>query len=52
MDLSHPMVEERDIIHIDNVVKSDLPDLDSKNFMIMYEEDKLGNMIKNVSTEN
>lgn len=48
MDLSHPMVEERDIIHIDNVVKSDLPDLDSKNFMIMYEEDKLGNMIKNV----
>jgi DNA polymerase I len=48
MDLSHPMVDENDIKYINNVIKSDLPDFNSKNFNIMYEEDKLGGMIKNV----
>jgi DNA polymerase-1 len=48
MDLSNPMVETRDIVQIDNLIESNLPDLNSKDFMIMYEEDKLGNIIKNV----
>jgi 5'-3' exonuclease len=48
MDLSKPMVDERDIAYINNLVESDLPELNSKNFTIMYEEDKLGGMIKNV----
>jgi DNA polymerase-1 len=48
MNLAKPMVDQRDITYIDNLVKSDLPELNSKNFMIMYEEDKLGGMIKNV----
>jgi 5'-3' exonuclease len=48
MDLSKPMVDERDIAYINNMIKSDLPELNSKNFIIMYEEDKLGGMIKNV----
>jgi DNA polymerase-1 len=48
MDLSKPMVDERDITYINNLIKSELPELNSKNFTIMYEEDKLGGMIKNI----
>ena len=48
MNLAKPMVDQRDITLINNLVESDLPELNSKNFMIMYEEDKLGGMIKNV----
>ena len=48
MNLAKPMVDQRDISFINNLVESDLPELNSKNFMIMYEEDKLGGMIKNV----
>lgn len=48
MDLSNPMVSENDIKHIDNIIKSELPDFNPKIFNIMYEEDKLGGMIKNV----
>ena len=48
MNLAKPMVDQRDITFINNLVESDLPELISKNFMIMYEEDKLGGMIKNV----
>jgi len=48
MNLAKPMVDQRDIAYINNLVESDLPELNSKNFMIMYEEDKLGGMIKNV----
>lgn len=48
MNLAKPMVDQRDITFINNLVESDLPELNSKNFMIMYEEDKLGGMIKNV----
>lgn len=48
MNLAKPMVDQRDITYINNLVESDLPELNSKNFMIMYEEDKLGGMIKNV----
>jgi DNA polymerase-1 len=48
MNLAKPMVDQRDITYISNLVESDLPELNSKNFMIMYEEDKLGGMIKNV----
>jgi beta-galactosidase beta subunit len=48
MDLSKPMVDEHDIIYINNVIESELPELNPKNFVIMYDEDKLGGMIKNV----
>ena len=48
MNLAKPMVDQRDITFINNLVESDLPELNSKNFMVMYEEDKLGGMIKNV----
>jgi 5'-3' exonuclease len=48
MDLSIPMVSEQEISYINSVIESNLPDLHSQPFINMYNEDKLGKMIKNV----
>jgi DNA polymerase-1 len=48
MDLSTPMVGDYETKYVSNLIKSDLPELNSSPFLIMYEEDKLGGMIKNV----
>ena len=48
MDLSTPMIDEREIEYIDQLVASDLPELNEKLFITLYNEDKLGGMIRNL----
>lgn len=48
MDLSIPMIDEREIEFLDYLIKDDLPELNSKPFITLYEEDKLGGMIRNL----
>jgi len=48
MDLSTPMIDEHEIEYLDNLIDSDLPELNSKPFISLYEEDKLGGMIRNL----
>ena len=48
MDLSTPMIDEREVEYIDQLVASDLPELNSELFITLYNEDKLGGMIRNL----
>jgi len=48
MDLSTPMIDEHEIEFLNHLVKDDLPELNSKPFITLYEEDKLGGMIRNL----
>ena len=48
MDLSIPMIDEREVEYIDQLVASDLPELNSELFITLYNEDKLGGMIRNL----
>ena len=48
MDLSNPMIDDRGKIHIDALIKSDLPDFHPEMFIQFYNEDKLGGMIRNL----
>ena len=48
MDLSKPMIDEREVEYLSKVIEEDLPDLNSKPFITLYEEDKLGGMIRNL----
>ena len=48
MDLSTPMVSEREIEYVDQLVASDLPELNNELFITLYNEDKLGGMIRNL----
>lgn len=48
MDLSTPMIDEREIEYIDQLVASDLPELNEELFITLYNEDKLGGMIRNL----
>ena len=50
MDLSIPMIDDREKQFLDDLIHQDLPDLNSELFMQLYNEDKLGGMIRN--TEN
>jgi 5'-3' exonuclease len=48
MDLSKPMIDEREVEYLSKVIEEDLPDLNLKPFITLYEEDKLGGMIRNL----
>ncbi|MDC6464791.1 hypothetical protein PQZ39_00005, partial [bacterium] len=48
MDLSIPMVSEHEIEYVDKLVASDLPELNEELFVTLYNEDKLGGMIRNL----
>ena len=48
MDLSTPMVSEHEIEYVDKLVASDLPELNEELFVTLYNEDKLGGMIRNL----
>ncbi len=48
MDLHNPMIDEKEIEYLNHLVKDDLPELNSKFFINLYEEDKLGGMIRNL----
>ena len=48
MDLSNPMIGENDKKYLDEVVKSKELNYIPKQFTAMYNEDKLGGMIRNL----
>ena len=50
MDLSVPMIDERGIEYIDNLISEDLPEFNPDMFVSFYNEDKLGGMIRNLDT--
>ena len=50
MDLSVPMVDEQQIEYLDYLIDEKFPDLNTKLFIQLYNEDKLGGMIRNLDT--
>ena len=48
MDLSNPMIDEKGVSYIEKVMNSEFPELHSKHFISLYEQDKLGGMIRNL----
>lgn len=48
MDLSNPMIDEKEIEYLNNLINSPLPGFYPEHFMGLYEEDKLGGMIRNL----
>lgn len=48
MDLSKPMISEKERKYVKQVIESNTPKLQSENFKTMYFQDKLGEMIKNL----
>ena len=49
MDLSNPMMDEQDKKYIDEYVASFKPEYHPQHFLKMYEQDRLGNLIRNVN---
>ena len=48
MDLSIPMIDDKGKEHIDNLISEPLPDFQPELFTQLYNEDKLGGMIRNL----
>lgn len=48
MDLSVPMINDRDKEYIDELISEEIPDFNSEMFISLYNEDKLGGMIRNL----
>ena len=48
MDLSKPMISKREREYLDELIKEELPDLNSELFIQLYNEDQLGRMIRNL----
>ena len=48
MDLSNPMISKEEKLYLDEVINEDIPDLNSKLFISLYNEDKMGGMIRNL----
>ena len=50
MDLSKPMVSKLEKEYLEDLIIKDIPDLNNKLFIQLYNEDKLGGMIRNLDT--
>ena len=50
MDLSIPLINDKQKEYIDELILEDTPDLNAETFMSFYNEDKLGGMIRNLET--
>jgi len=48
MDLSIPLIDDKGKKHVSDLIDDDLPDLNSEMFISLYNEDRLGGMIRNV----
>ena len=48
MDLSTPMIDEREREYLDDLIKEDFPELNSEMFVQFYNTDQLGGMIRNL----
>ena len=50
MDLSTPMIDELEKEYLNDLIEKDIPELNIKFFVSLYNEDKLGGMIRNLET--
>lgn len=50
MDLSSPMIDEREKKYIDNLIEEDIPEFHPELFVSLYNEDQLGGMIRNLES--
>jgi DNA polymerase-1 len=50
MDLSVPMIDDKGKQHISELIDEDIPELREDLFIQLYNEDKLGGMIRNLET--
>jgi len=48
MDLSNPMVSQKEKEYINTLIIEDIPDFNPEMFIQFYNEDKLGGMIRNL----
>jgi len=48
MDLSIPIIDDKGVEHIDNLIIENFPDFNPEMFIQFYNEDKLGGMIRNL----
>ena len=48
MDLSIPFIDDKQIEYLENLIEEDIPSLNSEMFIQLYNEDKLGGMIRNL----
>ena len=48
MDLSVPMVSEKEIDYINQFIDEDIPEFNPQMFIQFYNEDKMGGMIRNL----
>ena len=48
MDLSKPMISDKEKEYLDNLIEEELPDLNTELFIQLYNEDQLGRMIRNL----
>ena len=48
MDLSIPMIDDKEKEYLDHLINEDFPELNSNMFVQFYNEDKLGGMIRNL----
>ena len=50
MDLSTPMIDELEKEYLNDLIEKDIPELNINFFVSLYNEDKLGGMIRNLET--
>ena len=50
MDLSTPMIDEREKDYLDDLITEEIPEFNPEMFIQFYNEDKLGGMIRNLDT--
>ena len=50
MDLSKPMISDREKDYLDGLIEEDTPEFNPEMFISFYNEDKLGGMIRNLDT--
>ena len=50
MDLSTPMIDDREKDYLDDLIAEDIPEFNPDMFVQFYNEDKLGGMIRNLET--
>jgi len=48
MDLSAPMINQQQVDYLEDLMSEEIPDLNSEMFIQLYNEDKLGGMIRNL----
>ena len=50
MDLSKPMISDREKDYLSDLIEEDIPEFNPEMFISFYNEDKLGGMIRNLET--